>query len=69
MWLEQHAIKRPNIVIKYKIKYYIKYESLQVPNVLKYLKSDYKKARQGIFTRACIDRTRGNGFKPKEVRY
>lgn len=37
MWLEQHAIKRPNIVIKYKIKYYIKYESLQVPNVLKYL--------------------------------
>ena len=33
-----------------------------------YLKGAYKKARAGLFTRACSDRTRGNGFKLKEGR-
>ncbi|KAK4826541.1 hypothetical protein QYF61_010061 [Mycteria americana] len=32
-----------------------------------YLKGAYKKAGEGLFTRACSDRTRGNGFKLKEV--
>ncbi|KAK4831472.1 hypothetical protein QYF61_017720 [Mycteria americana] len=31
-----------------------------------YLKRAYKKAREGLFTRACSNRTRGNGFKLKE---
>ena len=34
-----------------------------------YLKGAYKKAREGLFTRACSDRTRGNGFKLKEGRF
>ena len=34
-----------------------------------YLKGAYKKAREGLFTRACCDRTRGNGFKLKEGRF
>jgi len=34
-----------------------------------YLKGAYKAAREGLFTRACRDRTRGNGFKMKEVRF
>ena len=33
---------------------------------LQYLKGAYKKAGEGLFTRACSDRTRGNGFKLKE---
>ncbi|KAK4811690.1 hypothetical protein QYF61_024762 [Mycteria americana] len=33
-----------------------------------YLKRVYKKAGEGLFTRACSDRTRGNGFKLKEGR-
>jgi len=28
-----------------------------------YLKGAYKKAGEGLFTRACSGRTRGNGFK------
>ncbi|KAK4826184.1 hypothetical protein QYF61_006128 [Mycteria americana] len=32
-----------------------------------YLKGAYKKAGEGLFTRACSDRTRGNGFKLKKV--
>ena len=28
-----------------------------------HLKGAHKKAREGLFTRACSDRTRGNGFK------
>ncbi|KFW65150.1 hypothetical protein AS28_14919, partial [Pygoscelis adeliae] len=35
---------------------------------LQYLKGAYKKAGEGLFTRACSDRTRGNGFKLKEGR-
>ena len=34
-----------------------------------YLKAAYKKAREGLLTRACSDRTRGNGFKLKEGRF
>ena len=33
-----------------------------------YLKGAYKKAGEGLFTRACSDRTRGNGFKLEEGR-
>ncbi|KAK4824279.1 hypothetical protein QYF61_012839 [Mycteria americana] len=33
-----------------------------------YLKGTYKKAGERLFTRACSDRTRGNGFKVKEGR-
>jgi len=33
------------------------------------LKGAYKKAGQGIFTRACKDRERGNGFKLREDRF
>jgi len=33
-----------------------------------YLKEAYKKAGEGLFTRACSNRTRGNGFKLKEGR-
>ncbi|KAK4822673.1 hypothetical protein QYF61_019040 [Mycteria americana] len=32
------------------------------------LKGAYKKAGEGLFTRTCSDRTRGNGFKLKEGR-
>ena len=34
-----------------------------------YLKGACKKAGEGLFTRACRDRTRGNGFKLKEGRF
>ncbi|KAK4819105.1 hypothetical protein QYF61_025364 [Mycteria americana] len=34
-----------------------------------YLKGASKKAGEGLFTRACRDRTRGNGFKLKEGRF
>ncbi|KFV01094.1 hypothetical protein N340_11487, partial [Tauraco erythrolophus] len=34
-----------------------------------YLKGAYRKAGEGPFTRACSDRTRGNGFKLKEGRF
>ncbi|KFV01560.1 hypothetical protein N340_02211, partial [Tauraco erythrolophus] len=34
-----------------------------------YLKGAYRKAEEGLFTRACSDRTRGNGFKLKEGRF
>jgi len=34
-----------------------------------YLKGAYKKAEEGLFTRACSDRTSDNGFKLKEGRY
>ena len=34
-----------------------------------YLKGAYKKAGEGLFTRACSDRTRGNGFKLNEGRF
>jgi len=34
--------------------------------VYKYLKGGYKKAGEGLFTRACCNRTSVNGFKLKE---
>ena len=34
-----------------------------------YIKGAYKKAGEGLFPRACSDRTRGNGFKLKEGRF
>ena len=34
-----------------------------------YLKGAYKKAGEGLFTRACRDNTRGNGLKLKESRF
>ena len=34
-----------------------------------YLKGAYKKAGEGLFTRSCSDRTRGNSFKLKEGRF
>jgi len=34
-----------------------------------YLKEAYKKAGEGLFTRTCSDRTRGNGFKLEEGRF
>ncbi|KFV09115.1 hypothetical protein N340_03189, partial [Tauraco erythrolophus] len=34
-----------------------------------YLKGAYRKAGEGLFTRACSDRTRGNGFKLKAGRF
>jgi len=32
-------------------------------------KGAQKKAGEGLFTRACSDRTRGDGSKPKEGRF
>ena len=37
--------------------------------VFQYLKGAYKKAGEGLFTRACSDRTRGNGFRLEEGRF
>ncbi|KFQ57587.1 hypothetical protein N334_03272, partial [Pelecanus crispus] len=34
-----------------------------------YLKGPYRKDGEGLFIRACTDRTRGNGFKLKESRF
>jgi len=34
-----------------------------------YLKGAYKKAGEGLCTRACNDRTKDNGFKLKESRF
>jgi len=34
-----------------------------------YLKGTYKKERDKLFSRACCDTTRGNGFKLKHVRF
>ena len=34
-----------------------------------YLKGACRKDGEGLFTRACSDRTRGNGFKLKEGRF
>ncbi|KGL88116.1 hypothetical protein N301_11690, partial [Charadrius vociferus] len=35
----------------------------------KYLKGAYRRAGEGLFTRSCSDRTRGNGFKLEESRF
>jgi len=35
----------------------------------RYLKGAYKKHRDILFSRACCDRTKGNGFKLKKVRF
>jgi len=37
--------------------------------VFQYSKKAYKKAGEGLFTRACSDRTRDNSFKLKESRF
>ena len=37
-------------------------------SALQHLQGAYKKAGEGLFTGACSDRTRGNGFKLKEGR-
>jgi len=37
--------------------------------VFQYLKGAYKKAGEGLSTRACIDRTMFDGFKLKEGRF
>ena len=34
-----------------------------------YLTGPYRKAREGLFIRACSDRTRGNGFKLEEGKF
>ena len=34
-----------------------------------YLKGAYRKAGEGLFIRACSNRTRGNGFKLEEGRF
>jgi len=34
-----------------------------------YLKGSYKKAGEGLFTRVCGDRTRGNRLKLKKGRF
>ncbi|TRZ07310.1 hypothetical protein HGM15179_019798 [Zosterops borbonicus] len=36
---------------------------------LQYLKGAYKKDEERLFTRPWSDRTRGNGFRPKEGRF
>ena len=33
------------------------------------MKGTYRKAEEGLFIRACSDRTRGNSFKLEEARY
>jgi len=37
--------------------------------VFRYLKGTYKKVGEGLFSRACSDRTRSNGFKLKVGRF
>ncbi|PKU40925.1 hypothetical protein llap_2020 [Limosa lapponica baueri] len=34
-----------------------------------YLRGAYRKAGEGLFTKACSDRTRGNGFKLEKGRF
>ena len=34
-----------------------------------YLKEDYRKDRDNLFSKTCCDRTRGGGFKLKEGRF
>ena len=38
-------------------------------SAFQYLQGAYKKSGEGLFTRACSDRTRGNGFKLKDGRF
>ncbi|GAB0206039.1 hypothetical protein GRJ2_003069500 [Grus japonensis] len=39
------------------------------PLSILFAKGAYRKAGEGLFTKACSDRTRGNGFKLKERRF
>ena len=43
--------------------------TLFIVTAFQYLKGGYKKAGEGLFTRACSERTRGNGFKLKKDRF
>ena len=36
------------------------------PHSFQYLKGAYKQGWEGLFTRVDSDRTRGNGFKPRQ---
>ncbi|GAB0204777.1 hypothetical protein GRJ2_002943300 [Grus japonensis] len=45
------------------------YHPLGVLAAFQYLKGAYRKAGEGLFTRACSDRTRGDGLKLKEGRF
>ena len=45
------------------------YLTLDLIAVFQYLKGTHKKAGEGLFARAYRDRTRGDGFKPKEGRF
>jgi len=38
-------------------------------SAFQYLKGTYKKDGENLFSRACCDRTRGNGFKLREARF
>ena len=40
-----------------------------LPAAFQYLKGIYRKDGENIFSRACCDRTRSNGFKLKEGRF
>jgi len=47
----------------------ISLEKRDLLTAFRYLKGAYKKAGDTLFSRACCDRTRGNGFKLKEGRF
>jgi len=44
-------------------------EGLPVLPAFQYLKGAYRKDGEGLLTRVCSDRTRGNGCKLKEGRF
>jgi len=42
---------------------------MKILAAFQYLQGAYDKAGEGLFTRACSDRTRGNGFMLKNGRF